>query len=118
MLGALGLVAIAGCDSGLSYKANLGQTGALSAVTATESMNLVNGTPVYSLAFPDTAFPEWSSARSLKLLSGAVPYPMSKVGNTYVAPQTTSQKTLNGTPTPMTFVVNGDHVVAASVTVQ
>lgn len=115
---ALSLVAIAGCDSGLAYKANLGQSGTLPAITATETMNLVNSTPVYTLAFPDTAIAEWSQAKSLKLLSGGVPYPMTKVGNTYVAPQTASQKTLNGAAVPMTFVVNGDHVVAASVTVQ
>lgn len=115
---ALGLVAIAGCDSSLAYKANLGQTGALTSMTATESVTIVNNAPVYTLAFPDNGIAEWSSAQSIKLLSGGVPYPMTKVGSTYVAPQTSSQKTLNGTAVPMTFVVNNDHVVAASVTVQ
>ncbi|MBO9539635.1 hypothetical protein J7643_03480 [bacterium] len=115
---ALCLVAIAGCDSGLAYKANLGQTGALTAMTATESMAVVNNTPVFTLAFPDNGLSEFASAKSLKLLSGGVPYPMSKVGNTFVAPQTASQKTLDGSATVMTFVVNNDHVVAANVTVQ
>lgn len=115
---ALGLVAIAGCDSSLAYKANLGQTGAPPSMTATESFSVASGTPIYTLTFPDNGIGEWPSAQSIKLLSGGIPFPMTKVGNTYVAALTSSQKTLNASPTPMTFVVNNDHVVAASVTVQ
>jgi hypothetical protein len=118
---ALGLVAIAGCDSGLAYKANLGQTGAPPTLTATETVVLTGGTPSGLLLTFDAPEPsEWATAQSLKLLIASVPYPITKAAGSFIVglPLTASQKNLASASVPMTFIVDNDHVMTTKVTVK
>lgn len=118
----LAVLALAGCDSGLSYKADLGQRDAnqVPSVTATETSLVSASGQALSLRFSRPA--EWQSAQSVKVLISGVAYPLTATGSPTVlvttVPNTPPQRPMNSDQATMSFVINNDRVSVAKVTFQ
>lgn len=118
----LAALAVAGCDSGLGYKADLGQAEAskVPSLTATETLTTTAAGSALTLRFSQPA--DWQSAQSVKVLIGGTAYPLAATGSptvlTTTVPNAPSQRPLNSNQATMSFVVNNDHVSVAQVTFQ
>ncbi|HEY9855723.1 MAG TPA: hypothetical protein V6D05_08310 [Stenomitos sp.] len=118
----LAALALAGCDSGLGYKADLGQPDAskVPSLTATETLMATAAGSALSLRFSQPS--EWQNAQSVKVLISGVAYPLTATGSptvlTTTVPNTPSQRPMNSNQATMSFVVNNDHVSVAQVTFQ
>lgn len=118
----LAVVVTAGCDSGLSYRADLGQREAtqVPSVTLTETVLVSAAGQALSLRFSQPA--EWQSAQSVKVLIGGSAYPLTATGSptvlTATVPNLPAQRPMNTNLATMSFVVNNDHVSVAQVTFQ
>lgn len=118
----LAVLAAAGCDSGLSYRADLGQRDAtqVPSLTLTETVLVSTAGQALSLRFSQPA--EWASARSVKVLIGGNAYPLTATGSptvlTTTVPNAPAQRPMNTNLATMSFIVNNDHVAVAQVTFQ
>lgn len=112
---------LAGCESGLAYQANLGQTATLPEASASLGAPTAAGTmPLYVGPTTGGTLPDWwTSAQSLKLNAGMGYAPVSLFNATtsvYVANiPATFTKPLDGKPATMSALVNNERVVAVLV---
>lgn len=118
----LAAFALAGCDSGLSYRADLGQSDASKVPSLTLNETVVTSASGQALVLRFSQPTEWQSAQSVRVLIGGVPYPLTATGSptvlTTTVPNTPSQRPMNSNQATMSFVVNNDHVSVAQVTFQ
>ena len=123
---ALALLALAGCDSGLAYQADLGQHATAPLVELTVGTPTAAGQTLTFAPSPGNSLPsEWLGARSLKVGVGTLFYPMASAATGSLSPQSMLvaqvvqapflSKPLNSSESTMSFLINGDHVMAARV---
>lgn len=114
--------ALVGCDSGLSYRADLGQRDAsqVPSMTLTETSLVSASGQALSLRFSQP--PEWAAAQSIKVLLNGIGYPLTATGSptvlTTIVPNTPPQRPMNSNQATMSFVLDNDHVSVARVTFQ
>lgn len=126
-------LALVGCDSGLAYRADLGQTSTVPTVTAQLRSVPLATTPLQALSFVAPLPGDWVGATSVKLLvsgqavalsqplSGGQPSTASITAASTLSatvPTGTVALPLNGNTASMSFLVNNDHVMVANVTFQ
>lgn len=122
LIGAIAASALVGCDSGLSYHADLGQKDAaqVPSVTLTETSVTTASGQVLSMRFSQP--PEWASAQSVKVLLNGIGYPLTATGSptvlTTAVPNTPPQRPMNSNQATMSFVVDNEYVSVAKVTFQ
>lgn len=118
----LAALALAGCDSGLSYRADLGQSAAAQVPSITANETVITSTTGQALSLRFSQPSEWQSAESVKVLIGGMAYPLTATGSptvlTTTLPNTPSQRPMNSNQATMSFIVNNDHVSVAQVTFQ
>jgi hypothetical protein len=110
-----------GCDSATTLSADLGQGGALPAITA-ECAPIPNVPGAYRFQFLPTAGSTLptplTGARSLKVLAGSVGIPLdSNLAGTLSAPATLS-KPVDGSPAVLQFIIDNQasYLVRATIT--
>lgn len=118
----LAVAALAGCDSGLSYRADLGQRDAAQVPSLTVTETVMGSAAGQALSLRFSQPPEWQSAQSVKVLIGGIAYPLTATGSppvlTTTVPNAPAQRPMNTNLATMSFVVDNDHVAVAQVTFQ
>ncbi len=116
----LAALLLAGCDSGLAYRADLGQRDAaqVPTTTLTETSNVTATGQSLSLSFTRPAV--WQSVSSVKVIVNNIAYPLSATGSNLVTaiPNTAPLRPMNSNQATMSFVLDNDHVAVAQVTFQ
>lgn len=129
-LNAIALAALStmGCDSGLAYKADLGQHAQTYLLDVTVGVPGATGQVVTVAPHPGGAIlpAEWLTAKSIKIGVGSNFYSLASTATGSLTPTSTLttvvaqppylSKPLDSQESTMSFLINNDHVMAARVT--
>lgn len=124
---ALGALSLIGCDSGLAYKADLGQHAQTSLLDVTLGVPGATGQALTIAPHPggDILPAEWLTAKSIKVGVGSTFYSLANTGTGSLTPTSTLNtvvqapfltKPLDAKESTMSFLINNDRVMAARVT--